>query len=133
MSAWLCSRRHVATLARYAIYYRVCGAQEKTPQEVAAVLWSANVRSLVARYGDNIEEKQLLGCEPKDWTAMEILNAPQIEPVVLLKQCKCFDYQSCEANEWKYGDPAYNIVHSVEGEAIHHLPGYDEAPWGLDD
>lgn len=53
----------------------------------------------------------------------------QLDPVIVLKAIACYEYQSCEHSEWKTSE-AFTFCRSLE--AIRALPGYEEAPWGID-
>jgi hypothetical protein len=48
----------------------------------------------------------------------------------MLKQCKCYDYQTCETADWEE-TAAFSIVRSIKEEAISHLPGYEATPLGI--
>lgn len=53
------------------------------------------------------------------------------DPVALIKATHCYDYQSCECpdylNSW-----AATLMTGIREALCHHLPGYGDAPWGLD-
>ncbi len=56
---------------------------------------------------------------------------PNPSPVEIIKAAQCFDYQACETDDWKES-VACKIIQHIEGTAIRMLPGYEQAPWGLD-
>jgi hypothetical protein len=133
MSAWLCSKTHVAALVRYYMASRYAslawlGMDGATPEGIATMLHQENVRSVFGRYGDSASE---FG-PPHEFSARDIQRAPLLSPVVILKSVGCLRYQSCEHAEWESSNAA-KFLRAVEANAIADLPGYDEAPWGIDD
>lgn len=55
-----------------------------------------------------------------------------LDPVVVLKQIACYEYQSCDHDNWLASEAAA-ITAALRSSAIRVLPGYDDAPWGLSD
>ena len=53
-----------------------------------------------------------------------------IEAVQVLKAVACYEYQACEAREWE-GSSAHAFCEALRHYAIPHLPGYDDAEWGV--
>lgn len=53
-----------------------------------------------------------------------------LKPVVVLKAIDCYEYQSCEHDEWAESE-AHAFCHALRKRMIHSLPGYEDAPWGL--
>ena len=49
-------------------------------------------------------------------------------PVEALKLIACYEYQSCETDDWKETE-AYAFCEALISSTIGRLPGYDEAPW----
>ena len=49
--------------------------------------------------------------------------------VLVLASVACLRYQSCEASDYEQSR-ACRILQRIEWEAIRHLPGYDDAPYG---
>jgi hypothetical protein len=95
--------------------------ERKTDTDLGRLLWRENMRSLAARYGD--EEKDLAEyCyqrPDRDFTLAE-----------LLKLAHCYEYQSCEHDEWKESD-ALAFCRSLREALESKVPGYDAAPWGI--
>lgn len=52
------------------------------------------------------------------------------EPVEILKAIACYEYQTCEASNWE-NSPARAFCDALRRLCIHHLPGYEEAPWEI--
>jgi hypothetical protein len=48
----------------------------------------------------------------------------------IVKIAHCIEYQSCEHPEWEMSW-ARDFLRRVVDTAVHELPGYDDAPWGL--
>lgn len=133
MSAWLCSATHVAAIVAFYARDRYCSwtwlrMPDARPEGVATMLHQENVRSVFGRYGDSASD---FG-PPHEFSAREIERAPVLTPVEVLKAVGCLRYQSCEHEEWE-GSNAERFLRAVEASAIAALPGYDAAPWGIDD
>jgi len=88
---------------------------------VAAVLYAANVASVNARYTEASTAEL-----PQQ--ALSVL-IPQIDPMTALASIACLRYQSCERTDYPATFGAH-LLDTIEREAIRHLPGYDDAPWG---
>lgn len=89
MSAWLCSDRHVATIANALITYKIV---KDDPQWVSQQLYNENVKSLVARYGD--EEK-------KNKRTVELTIPAPTNFAQLTMAVSSYRYQTCEHKGWK--------------------------------
>ena len=124
MSAWIVSDAHIDALITYAHsggYDRV--NRPETETELGQILVNENYRSVNARYRNEYGE-------PHRYTFKPYIDKP-LKPVVVIKLCNCFDYQACETDDYPK-TPAAHIVESIRDRAISNLPGYDDAPWGLD-
>jgi hypothetical protein len=60
----------------------------------------------------------------------ESLTTETIDPVVILKAIACYEYQSCEHPGWTTSE-AHAFCEALRRRMIHHLPGYEEAPWEI--
>jgi hypothetical protein len=49
----------------------------------------------------------------------------------LLKAINCYAYQSCELDDWSDSE-AQAFCEALKDRLICRLPGYDDAPWGID-
>jgi hypothetical protein len=129
MSAFLCSDNHIRALIRAAqawsseIHYVHSGFQ--TWQEIAQELVNENYRSLNYRYRDEEGEPHQI-----TYTMKDEMQRP-LDPIVILKLCNCFDYQACETPDWEQSR-AFKILQSIKDYAIRKLPGYNDAPWGIE-
>lgn len=125
MSAFMCSDRHLTVLAAYAVRHELDDALPGTPaqrlQGAFSLLERANVASLDGRYPGE-----------SDGAFLGKLVRPDepVEPIVLIKACHCYAYQACNSREW-HESRAKVLCDRIEAHAVRHLPGYDEAPWGV--
>lgn len=144
MSAYVCSKAQFKALAIFAVR-KVHGSMNVDPryadgaQDVAgkipsviatryaAILLAENVRSVRCRYADDIGDYDEIQI-----SASDVLGAAPLQPVVILKLCNCLSYQSCESDDWETTN-AYKLLQQIKDAAIRLLPGYEDAPWGLDD
>ena len=86
MSAFICSEKHIATVAtEWAKRH-----PEADTQALADELMAENVASVNARYGD------VYVAEP-----VRLAKAVIVTPVQLTGLVRCLRYQSCEHPEWK--------------------------------
>ena len=86
---------------------------------LGAMLLAENVRSVNDRYDeDNLEPI---------YQHSDVYTSP----VVTLKSIHCYEYQSCEHEEWE-ASAAHVFCQQLEHAIISDLPGFDEAPWGID-
>lgn len=104
------------------------GASMDSDQDVLARLFAlANARSVHDRYGDASMTKAI---------ALDLARAARwvpkagFDPIVVIKTCHCYAYQSCDWGRWE-GSLASKIADSIEAASIRSIPGYREAPWGL--
>lgn len=102
---------------------RIARCDYDAADRVVRMLRTENVRSLAHRYPEH----------PEDWADLAVLSYPptlaftkEPTPVEVLKTIACYEYQSCEHPEWHESE-ARAFCGSLRLEAIHHLPGYDDA------
>lgn len=149
MSAYIVERKHIAYLVvamqskrirRYSRafhWYHNGRGKELTPYddgtalEVAQLLWNENIKSIHGRYPDTVESREYPGADDDyEIRPGDVKNLwDEIDPVQLLKSIHCYEYQSCEHDEWKTSE-ARAIMRALESEAIQALTGYSEAEWG---
>ncbi len=140
MSAFLVSREHIPYLVNAARHYAradnvgISWFSQKTGKwqtfdgwdgalasKIGQILWDANVKSMIVRYGRGISAETYE--HPQDPEA-RVYNAQ------VLKAVACLDYQSCESDDWETSE-ARAILEAIKSAAITSLPGYDEAEWSL--
>ena len=121
--------RHLLTALKDGARFRAFPAHGYE-DELGRALWLANADSLAARY-------------PLDWESMlddgglEAVRGfrhtfVEFSAVEVIKACHCFAYQSCEVSDWA-GSWAKAACEAIESHAVRKLPGYQAAPWGIDD
>ena len=131
MSAYIVSRKHIAYLVtayqRYGEYL-----PERNPTELGNLLWQENIKSVKYRYHDKPIDQLPGGLIGEACLYTHRVFPPlSLDPLWVIKACECFEYQSCEHPDWQQFE-AYRVVASIKSAAIHHLPGYEQAPWGID-
>lgn len=131
MSAWVCSKLHVACLVKYATtdarrVYLPSELRTVEPEAIAGMLYAENVRSVNHRYPNHPPDEPL----GFSWFR-DILPAPDLTAVQAIKAAHCLEYQSCEHPEW-HDSLARKVLRSICDTATGEIPGYDAAPWGID-
>ncbi len=156
MSAWVVSKTHIDLLVTAGLVlpgravvnsnlnwysqgpnpHHLGTLDHTNADEVGVMLWAENYRSVDKRYPGADDKGDLPG--PEGFTGATTLTYQHtmipgvIDPVVVLKAIGCYEYQSCEHDEWPTS-PAFAYCRALEKHAIQLLPGYDAAPWGFDD
>lgn len=128
MSAWIVSKKHIDVLVAAAL-----GMEGVEPNALGKMLWEENHKSINYRYS---EKNAAPAYE------FEVPTTVELTPGLIAKQIACYEYQSCEHLGWEDSkarkfceDLKRSLVpNRVEADdAIRKLPGYEEAPWGIDD
>jgi len=135
MSAWIVSRKHIDTLVdaifgpngvKY-VYYGGCTVDVNRSMDKTAVgqlLLDENVRSVNCRYKEeNVQEPYTHRCQP------------YYSPMMIVKSCQCYSYQSCEHDGWETS-LAKAIIDALESKytmIILKKHGYENEPWGIDE
>jgi len=165
MSAWIVFPVHTSYLVASALELAPDGyltfghgrlLTPNTKDEVGQLLMDENVRSVQYRY-DRDSFDELPG--PVDKTGIREYRHNNLDldldPIMLLKQLDCYEYQSCECPDWEETD-AYAFFQVVRALAEPQLPPalqqleqsrwssstqlvlayrnsetFDEAPWGI--
>lgn len=138
MSCWMVSKTHIDALVTAAVRLDVMPGIDAlspensilTPSDLGRWLWLANAASVKARYPNGWQDMLPDGGE----AALEAYSWRQVtfEPVTLLKAVHCLRYQSCDISVYA-GTWQDRTTRRIEAAIIRTLPGYDAAPWGLDD
>lgn len=89
--------------------------------QIGQILWSENNRSVNYRYDEQKPNPNY------KHTHSYRLTPP---PLHIIKLCDCLDYQSCETPDWNTTE-AHAVLQYIRERAIHELPGYEDAPWGV--
>jgi hypothetical protein len=126
VSAWICSRAHIAAIVE--AYREHCkpDASNQELSELGADLWEENWESVAYRYAhrDDNGPKPVYGAHQKP--------KRHYSPAEVAKALRCLEYQSCEHPDWEESK-ARRVLRQIAWDLLHKLPGYDAAPWGIDD
>lgn len=95
--------------------------------KIGQILLAENVHSVNVRYRETADT-------PRYRHRFVCLDAAALQcgvsvSVLVLASVQCLRYQSCEASDYEQSR-ACRILQRIEWEAIRHLPGYDDAPYG---
>lgn len=143
MSAYIVSHSLIDALLTFAIRdkvgYYVAATKQRiditldNATEVGRILLTENERSVYFRYDDlTANSKDKPGTIGEDAQTYEFsARAGNIPAIVILKACSCFDYQSCETNDYE-GSLAFTIINAIRASATSDLPGWSQAR-GWDD
>ena len=149
MSAYIVDRDHIRYLISAALspsldryppfsWYHD-GARHTLPRcdrdrasQVGQMLWNENIKSIEGRYpGTEGKPENMPGkCDGMLIYCHSYGNWPGvIDPVQVLKAIDCYQYQSCEHEEWEASE-AHAFIAALRAAAISALPGYETAAWG---
>lgn len=151
MSAYIVDKNHIRFLVEAANSWRLAtyndlnfrwfwrdewhelryGESERAA-EVANMLWLENIRSVSHRY-PNESSATLPGPKHQDFVLAPgdfgQVIFDQYEPAQVLKSCDCYEYQTCEHDEWEESE-AYAFIQALRHRAWHAVQGYEQAQWG---
>lgn len=99
-------------------------------ETLGGMLLAENVRSVGYRYGTN-DPSDLPGPIAQDNTIYRHDGTIHLNPVATLKSIQCYEYQTCEHPAWATS-PAKAFCEALTSAVIKDLPGYEDAPWGID-
>ena len=122
MSAWLVSKAHIDCLVQSMFVTGVIEMDQK--DEIGKELWLENHRSLNDRYGDPIPAHL-----PYEFEGIE---AP-LDPAIVLRLTRCYDYQSCEGEERYAASLASDLIGKLQ-QKLYDIPGSEreiEGFWGI--
>jgi hypothetical protein len=126
VSAFLCSATHLSTLVNALDVApksdRPRDFRDTDPRVLFRTLLDENLASLDEKYGEG--------------TDIEFANRYKYDPLAgrgipvvgLLKAINCYEYQSCEHDDWEKSQ-AYRFCDALRKMLIRELPGYEEAVW----
>jgi len=135
MSAYIVSPKHINAIvfaglynspSDYGVGYvfrdEVKYLTAETAQEVAQILYTANVRSVNYRYSERTRSAGFV------YEAdMEFIGIP---PIAALKLIDGLSYQSCERKDWNKSE-AKAILDGITSSLIGRVAGYSEAAWSI--
>jgi hypothetical protein len=95
---------------------------------LGAMLEAENLRSYTCRYGERTATEESVKL------ADPYVHRPprkKLTTIELLKAVHCYEYQACESTDWEFTQ-ARAFCHSLERSIVCAMPGYSEAPWGVE-
>lgn len=131
MSAYLVSEQHIHYLMEAvhawglhaphgnSVIRREKNLDHEARTNLGMELWEENQRSLNAKYPPELMPNYM--ASNRHWGTLD--------PVQVIKACHCYEYQSCEHDDWR-DSRAYAIIQGILDAAMSHLRGYDDAEWG---
>ena len=134
MSSFVLPRAHIDAIVRacygFGNYPDLCyyyeskwyKVNELLQDYVGEVLTNANYHGVNQRYNT----KDIPPAAEYD------IHTPLLPAVDLLKALDCFEYQSCDAEDYDTSQ-AHAIIAALRSNTISRLPGYANAPWVIDD
>jgi hypothetical protein len=119
MSAFVVSKAHIDCLVHAFVTDKYAPAFVDA-DKLGAMLWTENYRSVNYRYPDRDASVPAYTYRPSRIT----------DPVAVLKQIACYEYQACERPDWETSE-AFKLCARLRTIAINRLPGYEAAAWGV--
>jgi hypothetical protein len=141
MSAFVVSHDHIDALLTFADRRKMRGQLDYSEQlswtQIGKILLAENERSVCHRYTDCVPGncpgkigEEAIGYKFRHMHELAMMQHTAL-CITIIKACDCFDYQACETDD--YGQSiACRMIKSIRHEAVHSLPGYDDAPWEID-
>ena len=99
--------------------------------DVGQMLWDENMRSVGNRYPDCALDElpgQVLGDPVYRYTHPGRLWN-RIEPAQVVKSCDCYEYQTCEPDDWPETE-AFQFIQALRTLAGRSVDGYAKGVWG---
>jgi len=100
--------------------------------ELSKKLLTENVNSWNFRYPDHTENSE--DCHG----SLELLSNGDIRklikkypPLAIISQIHCFEYQSCEHDEWESSD-VKKLCGKLVNRLVRYIEGYNDVQWGID-
>lgn len=104
MSAYICSDRHIATIA--VTYGNLTGMDRQEIQKLADQLKRWNIRSVNYRYN---ERTRMAPCS--------LAEVAQLGLTDMVELCRCLEYQSCERQDWETDcNKAYDRLTAIKAQ-----------------
>jgi len=137
VSAFLVSAKHIAALVDASIairakYHGLTDSMENTKRDRALKMLAVeNACSVNDRYFTSKARGGIPENPVEEFPAFELHVLTRVGIVSLLKAIDCYEYQSCEHAGWE-GSDAERFCRELRCSLISFLPGYDDAPWGIE-
>jgi len=128
MSAYLCSAKHISTIVNALDVApradRPRDFRDTDRGELFRMLLDANLASLDEKYGEGTDIA--IATEYR----FDPMAGRGLSVVALLKALNCYEYQSCESDDWEESQ-AHKYSHEMKEMLIRELPGYEQAAWEI--
>lgn len=124
MSAYICSDKHIATIA--VTYGNLTGMPKEEVQQLADQLKRWNIRSVNYRYN---ERTRMAPCGLVDVAKLGLTD--------MVALCDCLEYQSCERQDWKTEcNRAYDRLTAIKAQfkalvACSPVPLRESSVWSI--
>jgi hypothetical protein len=137
MSCFVVSDFHVNALVAWGLRHgAIVGI---SPDALAHELASANRAAFAERYEGRYQD------EISPFGGLDRSAGAALDPVAIAKACDCLDYQASDWSSWAGSEPSAHLA-AIRAtaqaaclggryypEPRHDLPGYESAPWSLDE
>lgn len=144
MSAWFMSKRDidvlVSALVEFKVWLSLDGknygsvGEKIDPTATGKLLWLENARSVTDRYDLDTSESRDKQDEHADYVEAVLgytfHQYHMLKPGPVAKLAACYEYQSCEHDEWETS-VAKDIIARLNDRLVRFLPGYEGGPWGI--
>ena len=139
MSAWIVSENHIRLLVEALYKYELVPSPSMTPETLGRILWKENHKSVNYRYG----ERQRTPRYAHDSKAIAMWEYPSPGtgiirelvriPALVYKQASCYQYQSCERDDWET-TTASKLIKALTNylEKRGEDANDDAHPWGIE-
>lgn len=131
MSAFIVSKAHIHAILSTALDLHACGVTDDTATEIGRRLLGENVRSVVHRYRLAPLDPERSGYEQAAGLYVFRYRS-DVSLVTAAQLADSLEYQSCETDDYR-STQAAEFVSGLRSALLRRLPGYDAAPWCLDD
>lgn len=117
MSAYICSDRHIASIALWAAMDSAGKLKgwKDIAQEIADALKRENIKSVNYRYSERTRFKKC-----------DLSKAEVLQPEDVVSLCDCLDYQSCEHPDYKPG-----MLAVIRASAFRASRGHKSDLWSI--
>ncbi len=140
MSAFVVSTAHIDTIVSAAIDLELFAARTNhgTLERVCHETATAFGKMLLAENGRSVVHRHRLTDGAKTFDYAELVATytfryrPCISAGIAAKAQDCFDYQSCETDDYEKS-LAYAFTCRMAKALNKHMAGYEAAPWGIND
>jgi hypothetical protein len=119
----------------YRPYFRDRELNNDQLNDLGEMFVKENLSSIHSRYPDTLTIlDDTPGPRKQYWLAPYVFERPsrRMTAVEALKAISCYEYQSCEHEEWERSE-AHRFCETLRDSLITKLPGYEKAAWTYDE